>query len=81
MAWIAVTEMQRNPNQVLVIIVGDFHVQYGGGLIDRILARAPGLRVESVSQVDRSLFTDDELILQIGVHPIYGKRANWIWIE
>jgi uncharacterized iron-regulated protein len=36
MAWRAREFLRANPAQVLVIIVGDFHASYGGGLPDRL---------------------------------------------
>lgn len=40
MAWKAIEIMKSNPKGILVIIVGKFHVQYGGGLPDRIISRS-----------------------------------------
>ncbi|AZZ36498.1 hypothetical protein CIK05_06750 [Bdellovibrio sp. qaytius] len=35
MAWQALNFVQNNPDFIYVIIVGEFHVAYGGGLPDR----------------------------------------------
>lgn len=75
MAWRAQLAMQEHPQQVLVIVVGDFHVRYGGGLPDRLRAR--GLDVLSVSQV----FADEDPITlrqHIGPHKLYGPRGDFV---
>ncbi len=77
--------------QVFVIVVGDFHVQYGGGLPDRILARLQGpggmdLEQAKAKIVTFSLFnskglTPDEINKATGLDPQYGQRANFVWIQ
>lgn len=39
MAWNISKIMNEDPSQILVVVVGAFHIQYGGGLPDRIRAR------------------------------------------
>lgn len=53
MAWQADEFLKRNPDQVLVIIVGEFHVQYGGGLPDRLRKLGLG-QILTVSQIGRA---------------------------
>lgn len=90
MAWNATQFMQAHPDQVLVIIVGEFHAQYGGGLADRILARAPNTPVVILSQIwaanmaeDGSVtpMSDDEIKTEITPSDVYGKRGDFIWVS
>lgn len=55
-----------------VIIVGEFHVQYGGGLPDRLKKRT-SKPVITLSQVDASEggYLPDEK---------YGQRADYVWL-
>ncbi|MFZ3231603.1 MAG: ChaN family lipoprotein [Pseudobdellovibrio sp.] len=90
MAWKATEFIKTHPDQVLVIVVGEFHVQFGGGLADRILARDPKLKVISVSQIwavnmaeDGTVvpMTDDEIHEEIKPSVIYGARGDYIWVS
>lgn len=80
MAWKATDFILNHPDQVLVIIVGDFHVQYGGGLADRITARAPQIPLLSFSVVDTSGLTSDEIINEAQPSVMYGPRADILWL-
>lgn len=78
MAWTAQKFMQGHPDQVLVIIVGEFHVQYGGGLPDRLKAR--GLSdITTLSFVNLHGLTPDETEEQLKPSVQYGARADFIW--
>lgn len=80
MAWQAQLYLQAHPDQVLVIIVGDFHNAYGGGLPDRLKARGVS-NVLTLSQVSLEGSDDkeqDELILP---HEKWGARADWVWTD
>ena len=80
MAWKAVSHMQEHPRDVLIIIVGDFHVAYGGGLPDRIRQRGyPNLI--TISQVNIQGLTEEEEKELLSPHPVYGKRADYIMVE
>lgn len=83
MAWRAVDFINANPNQVLVIIVGEFHVQYGGGLPDRLKARLDRSehRVISVSQVNIFGLDDEQAQKSLLPSAEYGPRADWIWLS
>ena len=72
MAYNALEALKADPNQVLVIVVGEFHIQYGGGLPDRLAARGAA-NIVTLSQT-----LDDDNIL---TDPKYGQRADWIWIS
>lgn len=78
MAWRVVEFKKLHPRSALVIVVGEFHAQYGGGLPDRLKARG----VEDIlviSQVNTKGLTDEEIQKQIQPDPEYGPRADWIW--
>lgn len=80
MAWKAVDFIQNHPDQVLVIVVGEFHVAYGGGLQDRIRERGHS-QIVSLSQVNSQDLTEGELDTLIQPHPKYGPRADYIWVD
>ncbi|MGH1469107.1 MAG: ChaN family lipoprotein [Bdellovibrionales bacterium] len=71
MSETSINFMQRNPEDILVIFIGDFHVNYGGGLPD-IFKRKGFESVKTISQTT----TGDE----IKPHEKYGVRADWIWV-
>ncbi len=78
MAWRIETFQRENPDAVLVVIVGEFHVQYGGGLPDRLKAR--GVQdVLVISQVNTDGMSQEEIQKEIQPDPEYGPRADWIW--
>lgn len=81
MAWKAAEFMQANPDHVLVIVVGEFHVQYGGGLPDRIKSRLADARIVTVSQVNGEGMLDEEKQDQIEPSLTEGPRADFIWIS
>lgn len=80
MAWTATEFIVNHPEQVLVIVVGDFHVQFGGGLPDRIHARAPHVPVVSFSQVNTLGLSDDDIAGEIAPSPTEGPRADFLWL-
>lgn len=83
MAWKAVDFMKTHPDQVLVIIVGEFHVQYGGGLPDRLAERIDleQHRLISLSQVNLFGLDDEEAQRALLPSEEYGPRASWIWLS
>ncbi|MEN0057459.1 MAG: ChaN family lipoprotein [Bdellovibrio sp.] len=80
MAWRAVEFLQAHPEQVLVIVVGDFHVQYGGGLPDRLRARLPGLPVLTFSQVNTLGLSPEQIAQEIEPSEKEGARADYLWL-
>jgi len=71
MAWQALRRAETNPDKALVVIVGDFHAAWGGGLPDRLKARG-ARNVINISQVlDRG---------EVQIHPSYGARGDFIWV-
>jgi len=79
MSWRALEFMKKSPTGTLVIIVGDFHVAYGGGLAD-VLKRKGFDKVITVSQTVKGDLSDVEIFDEISPHPKYGQRADWIWV-
>jgi uncharacterized iron-regulated protein len=78
MAWKAQEFLVQNPEQVLVIIVGEFHVQYQGGLPDRLRARGVS-KLLTFSQVNTKDMSEEERRNQILPDPKYGPRADYVW--
>lgn len=80
MAWQAASYLRANPDQVLVIIVGDMHVAYGGGLPDRLRARGIN-KVVVFSQVNKDGMSSEQIRSEVEPHPRYGVRADWVWVS
>lgn len=78
MAWRAAEFIQNHPEQVLVIVVGDFHAQYGGGLPDRITARTQQKPVV-FSYVNTEGLSPADLEQELNPNTEYGPRADFIW--
>lgn len=85
MAWRSIEFLKQHPEQILVIVVGEFHVQYGGGLPDRLRARLAleGLThsVVTVSQVMTFGMTDDEVKQRMQPSAVEGSRADFILLD
>lgn len=80
MAWQIQNALAEDLQQILFVIVGNFHVEYGGGLADRSQAR--GISKQSVLiQEDVSSLTETELQKYLENDPQYGPRADYIWIK
>ena len=79
MAWRAAWFLEAHPEHVLVIIVGDFHAIYGGGLPDRLWARGVTKTVV-ISQVDAQGLDEAEVRALLVPDPRDGTRADFIWI-
>lgn len=80
MAWKALKALRRDPAQVLVIIVGEFHVQYGGGLPDRLRARGANA-VVTLSQLNVEGASAEEIEEATRPTGVYGPRADFLWIS
>ncbi|WP_291516123.1 ChaN family lipoprotein [Bdellovibrio sp. ArHS] len=80
MAWKATEFMASHPDQVLVIVVGEFHVQYGGGLPDRLRARSPQTPLLTFSQINIQGMEEDEIAVEIQPSPQEGPRADYLWL-
>lgn len=79
MAWNATQFTKANPDQTLVIVVGEFHAQYGGGLPDRLLARGAS-SVFILSQVNIHDLSPEEAVDEIAPTSD-GPRGDAVWAE
>jgi uncharacterized iron-regulated protein len=79
MAWTATEFIKAHPDQVLAIVVGDFHAVYGGGLPNRIEARS-GQKPIVFSFVNAAGLSAAELETQLAPSPDYGPRGDFIWL-
>lgn len=91
MAWKALQTFPPapgTPDRLLVVIVGQFHVEYGGGLPDRLNARAQALKAQGQEPVtvktliQRPLLQVDNSTVSeaVAASPRYGELADYIWI-
>lgn len=79
MAWQVALFTSIHPEQVLVIVVGEFHTQYGGGLPDRIRART-NVPVLTFSQINVSDLSEEEISKEIAPSLTDGARADYLWL-
>lgn len=79
MATEAIAYLERRPEQTLVIIVGDFHAAYGGGLGDRLGKRGKAPK-RIISQVNSSEYDDRDLSSAVLPHPRFGPRGDAVWV-
>lgn len=80
MAWRAADFIKSHPDQVLVIVVGEFHVQYGGGLPDRLRVRLPNTPIVTFSQINTLGMEEDEIAVEIQPSIQDGPRADYLWL-
>lgn len=78
MAWKANQHLSAHPDQVLVIIVGEFHVRYGGGLPDRLKARG-AQAVHTMTFVNTEGLALEERNAELLPSLKYGQRSDFIW--
>lgn len=79
MAWQAAEFLRQHPEQSLVIIVGEFHVQYGGGLPDRLRAR--GIKnLTTLSLLNADGMSSAEEAMATRPSELDGARADFLWI-
>jgi heme exporter protein D len=88
MAWNAVEYINQNPDQILVILVGNGHVEFGGGLPDRIRVRAEhiGCDVCRVVTVPQALLPEgvesfDNFAAEISEDEQYGQYGDYLWLS
>ncbi len=86
MAWQSLEFMKNHTDQVFVIIVGEFHVQYGGGLpasLDRrikLMGLQQQLKVKTISQITTEGLTTDQINESILPSVKYGPRADYLFL-
>jgi len=81
MAWQSVKFLTSEPDQVLAVVVGEFHVQYGGGIKHRVLQRFPEAKVVTLSQIWAEGMTDEEVQEALKPSDEEGPRADFIWVS
>ena len=81
MAWKSVDFIKANPDQVLVVVVGEFHVQYGGGIKHRLLQREPATKVITLSQIWAEEMSEEEVQAALQASPVEAERADFIWVS
>ncbi len=81
MAWQSINFISQYPDQVLVVVVGEFHVQFGGGMKHRLLQRSPGVNVVTLSQVWAEDMSDEEVHSALQPSIEEGPRADFIWVS
>lgn len=77
MAWRAIEG--HHPDQVLTLVVGQFHAEFGHGLPAR-LRRQGARNVTTVVQVALEEWTAQAISAALQPDPLYGHRADLIWI-
>jgi uncharacterized iron-regulated protein len=79
MAHRSLEVLRANSRACLVILVGDFHVAYGGGLPDRIRRRSQSaVPVRTLSQIDARSVDAAELLRLMRPHSADGPRGDLI---
>lgn len=89
MAWVATDYAINHPEKTLVLIAGDFHVQYGGGLPDRLKVRLslnPAGKhryIYPISFIKQQDLGPDGPSLEESIkpHPKYGPRGYVIGVD
>ena len=81
MAWRTTEALRTHPLSLLVIIVGEFHVEFGHGLPARLKRYGVG-RVKTFLQVHVA-DTESAEEVKKAVAPIakYGERADYLWVN
>lgn len=77
MAWRAATG--RIPGQILTIVVGQFHAEFGHGLPAR-LRRYGATKVRSLVQMQVESWDSATIQAALQPDPRYGHRADLIWL-
>ncbi len=86
MAWQSLEFMKNHIDQVFVIIVGEFHVQYGGGLpasLNRriqLMGLADKINVKTISQITTEGLTTEQITESILPSAKYGSRADYLFL-
>lgn len=80
MAFELKRRQNEHPERTIVVIVGDFHNSYGGGLPDRLRERG----TQNIYTVSQIVWTKDQdeidMLKDVRPHPQWGIRADWVWV-
>ena len=79
MAWQISKAISANPNEALVVLVGDFHVAYDGGTPYQLRKRGES-NILTITQVDTDGMSESEIAELTDVHPTYGMRSDYVWL-
>jgi len=80
MAWRTLQFRLSAPRDVMVIIVGEFHVQFGGGLPYE-LKKNGGQQVKTVLQIATPDWQPATLQQAVQADPTYGDSADYLWLH
>ncbi len=78
MAWKVSEWQSKYPNDLIVIIVGDFHASYESGLPERLRARGVN-DITTISQVQFFGLNTQQRTELLSPNGPYGVRADYIW--
>lgn len=70
---------QAADDQVLVLIAGQFHVEYGHALPARLIRHGLS-QVKTMVQVEVADWTDADLAAAVAPHVKYGALADYVWV-
>ncbi|MFK8136978.1 MAG: ChaN family lipoprotein [Bdellovibrionales bacterium] len=71
----------QKQNEVFVVIVGDFHASYGGGLKDRLVARGKAHeQIKILSQISRQHLYGKTIEQMLNPRTMNGPRGDFIYI-
>lgn len=79
MAWNVAKAHEQNPNQILIVIVGSFHANYGGGIQARMRARG----IKDILTIHQYNVTGQSLIdlkSALTPDPNYGVITDLVWV-
>jgi uncharacterized iron-regulated protein len=79
MAWNIWRHRQTTTADALVVIVGEFHVEYGLGLPDR-LKRYGVNQVRTMVQTEVEEWSEEDLAQAVANDAQYGARADYVWV-
>jgi uncharacterized iron-regulated protein len=79
MAAKTVEALKNKKDQVIVILTGNFHAEYFGGLPDRLRARGVK-KLLVIPQLIASEYTASELMAHLRPDPIHGPLGDLIWV-
>jgi hypothetical protein len=69
-----------HPQEILVVIVGEFHVEFGGGLPSE-LKRLGANPVTTLLQVEVADWRPETLAEAVAADPQYGEHADYLWVR
>lgn len=79
MADRALAFLRSHPNEVLFVVVGEFHTQFGGGLPYRFKIRAPEIPQLNISMINQFGLSEAERADNVLPSLLYGPRADLNW--